>query len=235
MPFGVPEVSEVLPEHVCGEGSIAKRSPQVDVEPIDLSSYSEITVYNLPRLLFWLAIVCTIWIYLEFCLFLCAICFFGFYIPDFDLGLEGSRSRLPSLDSQEMGVLWRAPTVQLPSLHYSVSGGAQPPSQTNGPELGKPRKIAEKRFFFIWIYILLWLHKAPGTIASSLRASVGSSFLTELLTWAFRLYLPSTRNINDISKVRNVLEAATRFYESVSDCFLSFAQILENSKVDLHR
>jgi len=81
-------------------------------------------------------------------LFLCTICFFGFYIPDFDLGLEGSRSRLPSLDSQEMGgVLWHALTVQLPSLHYSVSGGAQPPSQTDGPELGKPRKMTEKLLF----------------------------------------------------------------------------------------
>ena len=81
-------------------------------------------------------------------MFLCTICFFVFYIPDFDLGLEGSRSRLPSLDSQEMGgVLWHALTVQLPSLHYSVSGGAQPPSQTDGPALGKPRKMTEKLLF----------------------------------------------------------------------------------------
>ena len=45
------------------------------------------------------------------------------------------------------GVLWHALTVQLPSLHYSVSGGAQPPSQTDGPELGKPRKMTEKLLF----------------------------------------------------------------------------------------
>ena len=187
--------------HVCGEGSIAKRSSQVDVEPIDLSSYSEITVYNLPRLLFWLAIVGTIWIHLEFCLFLCTSLYhlflwvlhswfwsrpWGFEVQTPVLGQSRNGCPLACADCA---------TAQ-PAL---LCVRRCPASKSNRwTRIGKATKNDRKTAFFIWIYILLWLHKAPGTIASSLRASVGSSFLTELLlTWAFRLYLPS-RNINDI-------------------------------------
>ena len=219
MPFGVPEVSEVLPEHVCQNWTELNRTGTGGIDWTCLQWRIHCKA-KLPSRCRTNRLVFILWNYSIQPSKTAILAGHRLY------HLDPSGVLFVSLYHLFLWVLhswfWSRPwgfEVQTPVLGQSRNGWCPlacadcataqpallcvrrcPASKSNRwTRIGKAKKNDRKTAFFRWIYILLWLHKAPGTIASSLRASVGSSFLTELLlTWVFRLYLPSTRNINDI-------------------------------------